>query len=187
MKQGIPGISLAMLFAFGSVSCADGGAREPTHTTAAGEVPAADTSAPFDTVPLYDNLGAYRRDIRTGDARAQAYFDQGLRLQYAFNHAEAIRSYERALRFDPECAMCWWGIALAYGPNINAPMDSASGVAARHAIDRAVKLARNSPAAEQALIRALEQRYAKDPVAARAPLDSAYASSTLVLATVTCA
>jgi len=183
MKQVIPGISLAMLFAFGCVSCADGGAREPTHTTAAGEVPAPDTHATSDTVPLYDNLGAYHRDIRTDDARAQAYFDQGLRLQYAFNHAEAIRSYERALRFDPECAMCWWGVALAYGPNINAAMDSASGVAARHAIDRAVELARNGPAAEQALIRALEERYATDPVAARPPLDSAYARAMEVVAT----
>ena len=135
-----------------------------------------------DSVPLYDNLGKHHRDIQTEDARAQAYFDQGLRLQYAFNHAEAIRSYERAIQLDPECAMCWWGIALAYGPNINAPMDSASGAAARHAMDRAVELSRNGPAAEQALIRALDQRYAEDPLAVRAPLDSAYARAMEIVA-----
>ena len=58
-----------------------------------------------DEVPLYDNLGEYHRSIDTDLELAQAYFDQGLRLQYAFNHAEAIRSYREAVRLDPTCAM----------------------------------------------------------------------------------
>lgn len=136
-----------------------------------------------DAVPLYDNLGEYHRAIDTDVELAQSYFDQGLRLQYAFNHAEAIRSYREAVRLDPECAMCWWGIALALGPNINAPMDSASAAEAWSAITKARDLATGGPAAEQALIGALAQRFAVDPVAERPPLDSAYASAMGVVST----
>jgi tetratricopeptide (TPR) repeat protein len=128
-------------------------------------------------VPLYDNLGNHHRAIDTDVDLAQAYFDQGLRLQYAFNHAEAIRAYEEALRHDPQCAMCWWGIALASGPNINAPMDEVSGQRAWEAIERARDLAAGGPAGERDLIGALGQRYAADPAAERAPLDAAYAAS----------
>ena len=83
-----------------------------------------------ETVPLYTNLGSHTKRISTNVAATQQYFDQGLRLVYGFNHAEAIRSFTRAAELDPTCAMCYWGIALAYGPNVNAPMDAASGGAA---------------------------------------------------------
>ncbi|MDT8435766.1 MAG: tetratricopeptide repeat protein [Gemmatimonadota bacterium] len=136
---------------------------------------AAEETSAGAAVPLYDDLGSWHREIATDSERAQAYFDQGLRLQYAFNHAEAIRSYRAALDLDPECAMCWWGIALAAGPNINAPMDSASGALAREAIGRARELAAEGPPGERALIEALAVRYADDPTAERAPLDSAWA------------
>ncbi|MEJ2481824.1 MAG: tetratricopeptide repeat protein [Gemmatimonadota bacterium] len=141
-----------------------------------------DIRAAADSVPLYDNLGSYHRPVNTGIERAQAYFDQGLRLQYAFNHAEAIRSYEEAVRLDPGCAMCWWGIALALGPNINAPMDSASGARAFESIRRAEQLVAQGPASERALIGALIERYARVPTADRAPLDSAYANAMSVVA-----
>ncbi|MGH9321048.1 MAG: hypothetical protein ACRD3V_14345, partial [Vicinamibacteria bacterium] len=71
------------------------------------------TSAPADTVPMYDDLGDHHYEITTDVEAAQRYFDQGLRLTWAFNHAEAIRAYQEAARLDPECAMCWWGIAYA--------------------------------------------------------------------------
>ncbi len=89
------------------------------------------------TVPLYDDLGALHRPIATRSRLAQAYFDQGLRLTYAFNHAEAIRAFREAARLDPDCGMCWWGVALAHGPNINIPMDSAGEAAAWEAIQEA--------------------------------------------------
>jgi len=131
-------------------------------------------SAPPD-VPLYDNLGSHHYAVTTSAPLAQQYFDQGLRLYYAFNHAEAIRAFEAATRHDDGCAMCWWGIALAYGPNINAAMDSASGVAAWTALQEALRRADGADAREQALIRALAARYLEVPPADRTALDSAYA------------
>ncbi|HUP00810.1 MAG TPA: hypothetical protein VM737_04730 [Gemmatimonadota bacterium] len=132
-------------------------------------------SSPPDTVPLYDDLGDHHYTITTSVPLAQQYFDQGLRLTYAFNHAEAIRAFGEAARLDPDCAICYWGIALAYGPNINAPMDSTSGVAAHAAVQEALARAAGASERERALIDALATRYAANPPAARAALDSAYA------------
>ncbi|MDH3734203.1 MAG: hypothetical protein OEU54_11750 [Gemmatimonadota bacterium] len=129
------------------------------------------------TVPLYDNLGAHGRPITTGSDEAQAYFDQGLRLHYAFNHAEAIESYLIALANDESCAMCWWGIALANGPNINGAMDAAAGQAAQEAITEARAHADGASEVEQALIAALATRYGADPEADRTARDSAYADA----------
>lgn len=126
-------------------------------------------------IPLYDNLGDYHYEISTRMPLAQRYFDQGLRLYYAFNHAEAIRAFGQARQLDPECAMCSWGIALAYGPNINLPMDSASGVAAFEAVQEAVRQQPHASPKERALITALAVRYTSVPPADRAVLDSAYA------------
>jgi hypothetical protein len=76
--------------------------------------------------PLDDNLGNHHYAITTTSPDAQKYFDQGLTLSYAFNHAEAIRAFRQATSLDPTCAMCCWGIAFAYGPNINAPITEES-------------------------------------------------------------
>ena len=103
-----------------------------------------------DTVPLYTNLGSHHKRISTRVPATQQYFDQGLRLLYGFNHAEAIRSFTRAAALDPTCAMCYWGIALAYGPHVNAPMDSASGVAAYAAAQKAQALTSHATAPERA-------------------------------------
>src|SRR6185503_5258029 len=70
---------------------------------------------------LWKNLGTYSHPITTISPRSQAYFDQGLRLTYGFNHAEAQRSFREAARVDPSCAMCQWGIAITYGSNYNDP------------------------------------------------------------------
>ena len=105
-----------------------------------------------DTVPLYDNLGTHEYSVSTRVPLAQAYFNQGLRLYYAFNHAEAIRSFREAQRRDSTCAMCFWGEALAWGPNINAAMDSASGAAAWAAITQASNRLEHASAPERELI-----------------------------------
>ena len=127
-----------------------------------------------DTVPLYTNLGSHHKRISTRVPATQQYFDQGLRLVYGFNHGEAIRSFTRAAELDSTCAMCYWGIALAYGPHVNAPMDSASGVAAYAAAQKALALKSHATEPERAYLEAVAQRYEAVPPADRARLDTLY-------------
>src|SRR5216110_1168416 len=108
--------------------------------------------------PLYTDLGAHHRAVTTSVPAAQQYFDQGLRLVYGFNHAEAIRSFGRAAELDPNCAMCYWGIAYAYGPHVNAGMDSASGVKAYEAAQKALSLSKTAPAWQRGYINAVVAR-----------------------------
>ena len=115
--------------------------------------------------------------ITTKNEMAQRYFDQGLRWSYAFNHPEAIRAFRKAQEIDPECAMCYWGEAFALGPNINAPMDPSAVEPAFAAVAKAQALAKGTSERERALIAALAERYAPDPRADRAALDSAYAEA----------
>ena len=135
------------------------------------------SAAPSDSVPLYTNLGNYNLTISSRVPRVQQYFNQGIRLAYGFNHEEAIRAFREAARRDPNCAICWWGVAYSYGPNINLPMDSAAGAAAWEAQQKANALMSHGSAKEQAFIKALAKRYGKDPKANRAQLDSAYAAA----------
>ena len=72
--------------------------------------------------PLFNNLGDLHFSITTTNERAQAFFDQGLKLSYAFNHAEAHRSFMEAARLDTNAAMNYWGQAFTLGPNINDPL-----------------------------------------------------------------
>ncbi len=129
--------------------------------------------------PLFD-LGTWRRPVTTTSAEAQTYFDQGLNLVYAFNHAQAIESFRQAARLDSNCAMAYWGVALALGPNINMPMEASAEPQAWEAQQKALALARGASEPERAFIRALAKRYA-DPKDAsrpsRAALDSAYAGA----------
>ncbi|HEU5185238.1 MAG TPA: hypothetical protein VFU01_11755 [Gemmatimonadaceae bacterium] len=133
-------------------------------------------------VRLYQNLGSHGYGITTSNPEAQRYFDQGLRLTWAFNHDEAIRSFAQGERLDPSCAMCAWGIAYASGPNINAAMDSASGVRAAEAIKRALRGVGRVSSRERALIEALAARYVGPAGATRASLDSAWAVRIWVVA-----
>ena len=140
-----------------------------------GLAPSAHTQTAAPAVPLFENLGDHHYAITTQVPIAQRYFDQGLRLYYAFNHAEAIRAFEEAARRDPDCAMCYWGTALAHGPNINLPMDRAAGLAAYEAVRKALDREGKATPRERALIRALAARYAADPPDDRTALDAAYA------------
>lgn len=127
--------------------------------------------------PLYKDLGQLHMSVTTRSPQAQAYFDQGLRLLFAFNHAEAARAFRAAQQADPQCAMCHWGEALVLGPNINAPMFPEAVAPAAAAAARAAAAAGNASPVEQALVRAVGQRYAAQPPADRAPLDQAYAAA----------
>lgn len=127
--------------------------------------------------PLYDNLGKLHVPITTASKRAQAYFDQGIRLTFAFNHAEAARAFRAAQDADPDCAMCYWGEALVLGPNINAPMFPEAVAPAVAAAAEASRLAPRTRPEEQAVIRAVARRYSLDAGADRAALDKAYADA----------
>ena len=127
--------------------------------------------------PLYDNLGSHHFPVTTSSSEAQKYFDQGLTLSYAFNHAEAIRAFRQAAALDPACAMCDWGVAFALGPNINAPITPEAATEAFQAIGRARSKTTNASEKERAYIEALATRYAADPGAERGPLDRAYAGA----------
>lgn len=133
-------------------------------------------------IPLFPDLGSSPFPVSARDAQAQRYFSQGLLLTYGFNHAGAVRSFREAQRRDPGCAACWWGEALALGPNINAPMDARDHAAALDAMDRAMALRAGATPMERALIEAVARRYSRDPAADRAALDAAYADAMLDVA-----
>ena len=144
-------------------------------------------TAPFQPVPaqpamgeapvLYENLGTLTFKAGTSNRRAQAWFDQGVRLAFAFNHAEAQRAFREAQKLDPKCALCFWGEALILGPNINVPMMPEANPPALAALAKAVELEKGAPPRDRALIAALAQRYSSDPKAVRADLDAAYAKA----------
>jgi tetratricopeptide (TPR) repeat protein len=141
------------------------------------EMQAASPAAAFaDTdPPLWEGLGGVTYRITTANELAQSYFNQGLRLTYAFNHSEAQRAFRKAQKLDPDCAMCFWGEALVLGPNINLPMQEDAVAPAFAAAEKARMLAPKATPREQALIAAVSTRYAKDAKADRVPLDAAYA------------
>jgi tetratricopeptide (TPR) repeat protein len=135
---------------------------------------------------LFDGLGDFHRKITTRSAPAQAYFDQGMRFLWAFNHDEATRSFAKAAELDPQCAACLWGVALTLGPNYNMPMmaQARAGVGWQ-ALQRAQQAAAAATPVEQALIQALAQRFdgpsPLDPVSG-GPKLAAYADAMKLVA-----
>ncbi len=132
--------------------------------------------------PLFAGLGQRSIAVTTDSPLAQRYFDQGLRLNYAFNHAEALRAFREAQRLDPDCALCYWGEALSLGPNINMPMDPRANEPALNAIGKAMARAGSASDKEQALIAALSERYAPGEKRSRQELDAAYADAQAAVA-----
>jgi len=115
---------------------------------------------------LMPGLGDVHHPVSTQNPEAQKFFDQGLALIYGFNHDEAQRSFQRAAELDPECAMCWWGVALAAGPNYNDPdPDLNREKTAWNAIQKARSLASHASEPERGYIEALATRYSDDPKA----------------------
>jgi pimeloyl-ACP methyl ester carboxylesterase/tetratricopeptide (TPR) repeat protein len=142
----------------------------PAETTSARTAQAA-------LAPELTGLGSLHMPVTTTVAQAQRFFDQGLRLLYAFNHAESIRAFREAARLDPAFAMAYWGQALALGPNLNAPMTQDSGRQAYAAVRSAVARMKEVTPRERALIEALSRRYAADGKGDRRALDRAYAAA----------
>ena len=112
---------------------------------------------------LMSGYGDLHHPVSTSNPEAQKFFDQGLRLIYAFNHAEAARSFEQAAKLDPTMAMAYWGIAEAVGPNYNDPADPGRYKQAHAAIQKAGDLAVNASPSEKAYIAAMAVRFPADP------------------------
>src|SRR4030095_15716221 len=126
---------------------------------------------------LFQGLGGVHLAITTSSEQAQKYFDQGLALAYGFNHAAADLAFTEAALNDPDCAMCYWGSALVLGPNVNAKMEPANVPRAMSLVTTAAELAPKTNPKEQALIKALQQRYEADASADRGHLDRNYAQA----------
>lgn len=108
---------------------------------------------------LFADVTALHHPISTSNPLAQQYFDQGLTLVFAFNHDEAIRSFKKAAELDPNCAMAWWGVALALGPNYNIDVTPETELAAFEAIQKALNLRQHVSPRERDYIDSLAVRY----------------------------
>ncbi len=166
-------LTLSQNLCGGASGMADTFTWGPVEIAAAAEEPVAKTSRS----PHMDGLGDAHYRITTSIPEAQAFFDQGLRLVYDFNPGEAVASFRAASDLDPKCAMCFWGEALALGPNLNGPMRAEDIPVAIEAAKIAKALSSNTTAAEQALIGAVATRYSAEKDVKREDLDIAYANA----------
>jgi len=141
----------------------------------------ADDRPDADVVPLFPGLDHRSFPISTKVPEAQAYYQQGFALLYAFNHWEAIRAFKKAQELDPTCAICHWGEAFAYGPNINLPMDAAASEKAVAALEKAKALIDGADARERDLILALDTRYKAGAGAERGDMDQRFADAMAAL------
>ncbi|HEY6944548.1 MAG TPA: hypothetical protein VI431_05355 [Candidatus Acidoferrum sp.] len=124
---------------------------------------------------LMSGLGEHHHTISAKNPEAQRFFDQGLTLVFGFNHEEAARSFQRAAELDPQAAMPYWGIALAFGPCINLDVDPPHERAAYEAVRKAISLSPHATESERAYIQALATRYSADPGVNLRKLDTDYA------------
>ncbi len=129
--------------------------------------------------PLFNNLGSYHFPISTKMPMAQKFFNQGMVLYYGFEWGESIRSFQEATRLDPNCGMCYWGLAMAIGSKINAPVSGHEYIDAKEAISKALALKNEETPAEQAYIQALATLYQHKPkpFVAKSGIFSCHASS----------
>jgi tetratricopeptide (TPR) repeat protein len=127
------------------------------------------------SVALMPGMGQHHHSISTKSPEAQRFFDQGLTLVFGFNHEEAARSFRRAAELDPQAAMSYWGVALAFGPCINLDVDPPHEKAAYEAMQKAISLSPHTTESERAYIQALATRYSADPGANLRKLDADYA------------
>ena len=130
-------------------------------------------------MPLFTTgLGTFTRPISSSNREAQAYFDQGFQMMYAFAKEDAARSFRESQKRDPECAICYWGEAWTWGSYLNGAMTVAEAPRAWAAIRKAVALRDRADAKERAFIDALAVRYVErfDPDR-RVEQDRAYAEA----------
>src|SRR3954468_3696838 len=108
---------------------------------------------------FHNGLGTFSRPMSSKVKEAQAYFDQGFQMMYSFAKPEAVRSFRESWKRDPDCAICYWGEAWAWGSYLNAPMSAEESPHAYAAIQKALSLKSHADAKERALIDAMAVRY----------------------------
>jgi tetratricopeptide (TPR) repeat protein len=134
-------------------------------------------------VQLLPGLGNHHHPIATKSPEAQKFFDQGLALAWAFNRAEAVRSFRHAAELDPSAAMPWWGVSFALGRHMNMNLDQdVDAAGAFAAIEKARSLMASAPYNEKAYIEALGKRCSGAANQDGARLDDEYASAMRQLA-----
>jgi tetratricopeptide (TPR) repeat protein len=126
------------------------------------------------SIPPMPGAGIYKWKVSTKNDSAQFYFNQGINMYYSFHIIEAMASFKKAERFDPNCAMFYWAQALSYGPNINDYGYRASPEALA-ALNKAKKFSSTASAFEKGLIDAMSVRYTADSAdVTRASLNKDY-------------
>jgi tetratricopeptide (TPR) repeat protein len=174
---------MPLIAAVAAIACASCSREQPAETQVDESVDSKSALVARAGAPLFEGMGNHQHPVTTRDPDAQKYFNQGLIIDFAFNHAESVRSFRAAQRLDPECAMCYWGEALALGPNINVTsngkvvMSDDDRIAAYAAIQKALGLKDGVTERERDYIDALATRYNGDPSTPREPLDEAYAGA----------
>ena len=127
-------------------------------------------------------LSELHHPVTTTSEAAQRHFDNGVTLIWAFNHDEAVRSFEKALAADPNLAMAHWGIALAIGPNYNLDVDAAREKRAHEEIQKArSKAEHGATQVEKDYIATLSRRFsgAENPDLKKLAQDYAVAAGEL--------
>ena len=120
--------------------------------------------AAFDEpMPLLDVVvGEFHYPISSENELAQRYFDQGFQLMYGFAKMEAVRSFHAAWQKDPDCAICYWGEAWAWGSYLNGAMTTAEAPRALAAARKALNRIDQASPKEADMIRAIQVRYIED-------------------------
>ena len=124
-------------------------------------------------------LGPFSRKISSTNKEAQAFFDQGMQMEFAFDKVDAVRSFRESWKRDPDCAICYWGEAWSWGSYLNAPMSAEESPLAYAAVQKAMSLRdKHASPVERALIEAIAKRYVKDfEPQKRVEQDRAYADA----------
>lgn len=124
-------------------------------------------------IPLLQGWGSFRWHVTAANDSAQIYFNQGINMYYSFHMIEAKASFAKAARFDPDCAMAYWGLAMAYGVNYNYAMLQ-NAPEAMEAMARAWKTVNNETALEKDIISTLSARYNADTSVSRSRQNADY-------------
>jgi tetratricopeptide (TPR) repeat protein len=149
--------------------------QEPQHDMS-GPTPPARYVEPIRLFTV--GLGPFKRPISTKNAEAQAFFTQGMQLMYAFAKVDAVRSFRMSWTRDPDCAICYWGEAWAWGSYLNGAMTATEAPQAWAALQKAIAMKSRAPEKERAFIDALSVRYVETfDAAKRVDQDRAYADA----------